>query len=202
MKIYWTAACFPSVALYLSSVRRRSSSSWILFSSWETPAEERDWPSISATRLLSSFSCRDRHGQTAGQHTQNILEWGQGGYVLSRLRISVTDDHKRQQSEMLCTCYIHVSPWRSCPAPGPVWRIAPAWAQSGADRSGLCSWPRGRSASPRCFSPPPAPTPRASACPDRDKMRSTLLDAQKRDSVHWISPNERFDGAEFGNVSV
>lgn len=45
-----------SLMLHLSSKRKRSSSSWILFSSWETPAEERDWPSISATRLLSSFS--------------------------------------------------------------------------------------------------------------------------------------------------
>lgn len=71
--------------------------------------------------------------------------------------------------------HVHVSPWRSCPAPGPAWRISPAWAQSGADRSGLCSWTLDLSASPHCSSPPPAPTPSASACPDGDDRRSTSL---------------------------
>ncbi|TNN75752.1 hypothetical protein EYF80_014115 [Liparis tanakae] len=37
----------------------------LLYSNWESPAEERDWPSMSARRPLSSFSCRDGH--TAGQ---------------------------------------------------------------------------------------------------------------------------------------
>lgn len=55
LKIYWTTVFSIH---YLSSLRRRSSRSWILFSSWETPAEERLWPSMSATRPLNSFSCR------------------------------------------------------------------------------------------------------------------------------------------------
>lgn len=67
--------------------------------------------------------------------------------------------------------YVRVSPWCSCPAPGPVWRISPAWAQSAADRSGLCSCPLALSASPSRSSPPPAPTPCASTCPGRGKKR-------------------------------
>lgn len=33
---------------------------------------ERDWPSMSATRLRSSFSCSDRHRPTTGQNTAQI----------------------------------------------------------------------------------------------------------------------------------
>lgn len=40
---------------YLSSVCNLSSSSWILLSSWDTPVEERDCPSIPAIRDLYSF---------------------------------------------------------------------------------------------------------------------------------------------------
>lgn len=122
--ICWVTAGYLSVALYLSSLRRRSSRSWILFSSWETPAEERDWPSMSDTRLRSSFSCRDSHRETAGQHYPQYPQVkGQCGYVKKICILSfnkvqrekmvfwqiefqiitpVIDDHKCQQTKIRC----------------------------------------------------------------------------------------------------
>lgn len=76
--------------------------------------------------------------------------------------------HCRAPKHPMCM-FVHmcvlVSPWRFCPALGPVWRISPASARSAADRSGLCSWSYALSGSPSCFSLPPAPVLHASACP-------------------------------------
>lgn len=216
MKIDCTAACFLSVALYRSSFRRQSSSSWILFSSWESPAVERDWPSMSATRLLSSFSCREIHGQAAGQQypeytrvegqNEYILNFHLNGVQLVKCVFQQTEAFGywwSQMSDVVCVCVCtclsmaFLSSSRSCledlscMSSERSWSI---WSLLLATRSVIIST--------LLFSSSSSNSTRFSLSWQRQDEINSIRRSERRLCVLCTSHSERSDGNDFGHVSM
>lgn len=93
-----------SLTVHLSSLRRRSSRSWILFSSWATPAEERDWPSMSARRLRSSFSCSDTNNTGQNYPDDTGVKGQHGQLFLQRMLQMNAECHIVELPNIRCVC--------------------------------------------------------------------------------------------------